>query len=203
MAVDENQFVYNGFNGAPIHLDGVANIHSDGLLQLTNSSKHKIGRAFYKHPVRFHTSSSTLNQDLSFSTHFVFAIVPVVTNLSGHGMAFFISPSMDFNKAVGSQYFGLLNSSDNGLPTNHLLAIELDTIENSEFNDVNDNHVGIDVNSLVSNVSATVAYYSNSEWINRSLELASGSPMHVWIEYDGLENVLNVTLAPIMSPKPD
>ncbi|XP_058201990.1 L-type lectin-domain containing receptor kinase SIT2-like isoform X2 [Rhododendron vialii] len=27
--------------------------------------------------------------------------------------------------------------------------------------------------------------------------------MHVWIEYDGFENVLNVTLAPLTSPKPD
>ncbi|KAI8573934.1 hypothetical protein RHMOL_Rhmol01G0314600 [Rhododendron molle] len=203
MAVDENQFVYNGFNGAPIHLDGVAKIHSNGLLQLTNSSKHNIGRAFYQLPVRFHTSSSTLNQDLSFSTHFVIAIVPVVTNLSGHGMAFFISPSRDFNKSVGSQCFGLFNYSNNGLPSNHLLAIEFDTIENSEFNDINDNHVGIDVNSLESNVSAAVTYYSNKERINRSLELISGSPMHIWIEYDGFENVLNVTLAPIKSPKPD
>ncbi|KAI8525466.1 hypothetical protein RHMOL_Rhmol13G0232500 [Rhododendron molle] len=203
MAVDENQFVYNGFKGAPIHLDGVAKIHSNGLLQLTNTSKQQVGRAFYQIPVRFYTSSSTLTQVISFSTHFVIAIVPVIPNLSGHGMTFSISPSMDFNKAVGSQYFGLLNSSDNGLPSNHLLAIEFDTLSNPEFNDINDNHVGIDVNSLKSNVSATVTYYSNRERKNRSLELASGSPMHVWIEYDGFENVLNVTLAPIKSPKPD
>ncbi|KAG5566952.1 hypothetical protein RHGRI_002491 [Rhododendron griersonianum] len=203
MALDENQFAYNGFNGANIHVDGVAKIHSNGLLQLTNFSKHQIGRAFYQHPIGFDTSSSTLPQALSFSTHFVFAIAPVVTNLSCCGMTFAISPSMNFTQAVGSQYFGLLNSSNNGLPSNHLLAIELDTLANLEFNDTNDNHVGIDINSLVSNVSATVTYYSNRERINRSMQLVSGSPMHVWIEYDGFENVLNVTLAPITSPKPD
>lgn len=203
MAIDENQFVYNGFNGAHIRLNGSAKIHPNGLLQLTNSSKYQTGRAFYQLPIKFDTSSSTLPQALSFSTNFVFAIVPVSTNLSGHGIAFAISPSVDFTGALGSQYLGLLNSSNNGLPSNHLLAIELDTVVNVEFNDMNDNHVGIDVNSLTSNVSATAAYYSNKEHINRSLELTSGSPMQVWIEYDGFENVLNVTLAPITSPKPD
>ncbi|KAI8573935.1 hypothetical protein RHMOL_Rhmol01G0314700 [Rhododendron molle] len=182
---------------------GAAKIHSNGLLQLTNTSRRQIGRAFYQHPIGFNTSSSTLPQHHSFSTHFVFAIVPEMTNLSWNGMAFVISPSMDFTHAVGTQYLGLLNSSNNGLPFNHLLAIELDTQMNPEFKDINDNHVGIDVNSLVSNVSATVTYYSNMERINQSLQLLSGSPMHVWIEYDGFENVFNVTLAPITSPIPD
>ncbi|XP_058202037.1 L-type lectin-domain containing receptor kinase SIT2-like [Rhododendron vialii] len=203
MAVDENQFVYNGFDGAHIQLDGGAKIRSNGLLQLTNSSQYQIGRAFYQLPVRFHTSSSTLNQDLSFSTHFVFAIVPKITNHSCCGMAFAITPSTDFTHAMGNQYFGLLNITNNGLPSNHLLAIELDTVPEPDLNDIDDNHVGIDINSLISNVSATVTYYSNRERLNRSLQLLSGSPMHVWIEYDGFENVLNVTIAPIMSPKPD
>ncbi|XP_058201949.1 L-type lectin-domain containing receptor kinase SIT2-like [Rhododendron vialii] len=202
MIVDENQFVYNGFDGANVHLDG-AKIHSNGLLQLTNTSRRQIGRAFYQLPIRFDTSSSRLRQDLSFSTHFVFAIVPEITNLSCCGMAFAISPSTDFTQALATQYFGLLNTSNNGLTSNHLLAIEFDTLTNPEFNDTNENHVGIDINSLVSNVSATVMYYSNRERINRSLHLVSGSPMHVWIDYDGFENVLNVTLAPIRSPKPD
>ncbi|XP_058211356.1 L-type lectin-domain containing receptor kinase SIT2-like [Rhododendron vialii] len=203
MAVDETQFAYKGFIGANISLQGVAKIHNNGLLQLTNFSKHQIGRAFYQHPIGFDTSSSTLPQALSFSTHFVFAIVPEIADLRTHGIAFAISPSMDFNEALGSQYFGLLNIANNGLPSNHLLAIEFDSIRNPEFNETNDNQVGIDVNSLVSNVSTTVTYYSNTEQINRTLELVSGSPIHVWIEYDGFEHVLNVTLAPITSPKPD
>ncbi|XP_058201893.1 L-type lectin-domain containing receptor kinase SIT2-like [Rhododendron vialii] len=203
MAVDENQFAYNGFKRANIHLDGIAKIHSNGLLQLTNFSKNQIGRAFYQHPIGFDTSSSTLPKAFSFSTHFVFAIVPEITKLRAHGIAFTISPSMDFNQALGRQYFGLLNVSSNGLPSNHLLAIEFDSILNPEFNDTNDNHVGIDVNSIASNVSATVTYYSNREQINWSMELVSGSPMQGWVEYDGFRNVLNVTLAPITSPKPD
>ncbi|KAG5566950.1 hypothetical protein RHGRI_002489 [Rhododendron griersonianum] len=95
MAVDENEFVYKGFNEANISLEGVAKILSNGLLQLTNFSKNQMSLAFYKHPIRFDTSSSTLPQALSFFTHFVFAIVPEITNRSADGMAFAISPSKD------------------------------------------------------------------------------------------------------------
>ncbi|KAL7264403.1 hypothetical protein ACSBR1_002372 [Camellia fascicularis] len=81
------------------------------------------------------------------------------------------------------------------------VAIELDTVNNTEFNGINDNHVGIDVNNLKFIVSAPALYYSNSEGKNKSLELISGDPMLVWIDYDEVENLLNITLAPIRSQK--
>ena len=62
---------------------------------------------------------------------------------------------------MASNYLGLLNASKNGLSTNHLLAIELDTIEGQNFQDIDNNHVGIDVNSLKSIESATATYYSD------------------------------------------
>ncbi|KAA8543837.1 hypothetical protein F0562_021986 [Nyssa sinensis] len=197
VAQDENQFIYNGFRGANLHLDGIAKIHSSGLLQLTNSSRLQSGHAFYQLPLKFNTSKS-----LSFSTNFVFAIVPEWVNLSGHGMAFTISPSLDFKQAVASQYLGLFNTSNNGLSSNHVLAVELDTVMNTEFEDINDNHVGIDINGLKSIVSAPVTYFSSTEGTNKSLELMSGNPIQVWIEYDEVEMLLNVTIAPIRTPKP-
>ncbi|CAL5386629.1 unnamed protein product [Camellia sinensis] len=202
LAEDENQFTYNGFHGANLHLDGDAQVHPNGLLQLTNTSKHQAGHVFYQIPIKFNTSSSRY-RSLSFSTNFIFVMVPEITNFSGHGIAFTISPSMNFTQAVVSQYLGLFNYSNNGLASNHLLAIEFDTIKNLEFNDINDNHVGIDVNSLNSIVSAPVTYYSNSEGINKSLDLISGNPMQVWIDYDEVVNLLNVTIAPIKNQKPN
>ncbi|THG05919.1 hypothetical protein TEA_007010 [Camellia sinensis var. sinensis] len=115
LAEDENQFIYNGFHGANLHLDGDAQIHRNGLLQLTNTSVRQSGHAFYPLPIRFNASSS----------------------------------------------------------------------------------------SLESIVSAPASYYSNSEGKNKSLELISGDPMQVWIDYDEVENLLNVTLAPIQSQKPN
>ncbi|KAL4610619.1 hypothetical protein ACB092_08G064100, partial [Castanea dentata] len=84
-----------------------------------------------------------------------------------------------------------------GLPTNHLLAIELDTILAHDFQDIDNNHVGIDVNSLKSSIdSATATYFSDQEGKNISVELVSGSLMHLWIDYNETEKLLNVTLAP-------
>ncbi|XP_057473843.1 L-type lectin-domain containing receptor kinase IV.2-like [Actinidia eriantha] len=197
IAQDGIQFIYNDFHGSSLHLDGVAEIHPNGLLQLTNTSKQEAGHAFY--PVRLNTSS----RNLSFSTYFVFAMVPEIPNLGGHGLAFTVSPAMNFAQAVPSMYLGILNSSNNGNDSNHLLAVEFDTAKSPEFNDINDNHVGIDVNSLISNASAPVMYYSTSERINKTLPMISGKPIQVWIDYNEGENLLNVSVAPIQSPKPE
>ncbi|KAA8543836.1 hypothetical protein F0562_021987 [Nyssa sinensis] len=203
LAQDENQFIYNGFRGANLHLDGIAQIHPSGLLQLTNTSKQQIGHAFYQLPLKFNTSSSGLPQSLSFSTNFVIAMVPELPTFSGHGIAFTISPSMDFKGAVASHYLGLFNSSNNGLSSNHVVAVELDTLMSAEFEDINDNHVGIDVNSLKSIASAPVTYFSDKEGPNKSLVLISGNPIQVWIDYDEVEKLLNVSIAPAGTPKPN
>ncbi|KAI8016507.1 L-type lectin-domain containing receptor kinase I.8 [Camellia lanceoleosa] len=199
LAQDENQFIYNGFQGANLHLDGLAQIHPNGLLQLTNTSEKQSGHAFYQLPIKFNDS---LPQTLSFSTNFVFIMVPENT-ANGHGIAFSISPSTNFTGAFTTYFLGLLNSTNNGLASNHLLAIELDTNKNEQFNDIDNNHVGIDVNDLTSIDSVTASYYSSREGKNKTLQLISGNPKQVWIDYDGVKNLLNVTLAPIPSPKPN
>ncbi|XP_059626565.1 L-type lectin-domain containing receptor kinase SIT2-like [Cornus florida] len=196
----EDQFVYNGFNGANLRLDGSAKVHPNGLLQLTNTSDQQIGHAFYQLPLKFNTSSSRLVQSLSFSTTFVFAIVPQLPSLGGHGVAFTISASMDFSQATPTQYLGLLNSSNNGLSSNHLLAVEFDTAKSPDFEDIDQNHVGIDVNSLKSIVSTPVTY--TEEGTEKSLVLISGKAIQVWIDYDDAEKLLSITLAPIETPKP-
>src|SRR5664279_3415831 len=137
----EVEFTYNGFAGANLTLDGIAYIDSNGLLKLTNDTfLKKYGHAFYPSPVRFGRTTS------SFSTTFVFAIISEYLDLKSDGMAFFISPSKNLSAALPGQYLGLFNEQNNGNPTNNIFAIELDTAKNSEFNDTNDNHVGIDIN---------------------------------------------------------
>uniref|UniRef100_A0A7N2KPA4 non-specific serine/threonine protein kinase n=1 Tax=Quercus lobata TaxID=97700 RepID=A0A7N2KPA4_QUELO len=202
MLAQNDQFIYNGFHQANLHLDGTAQIHPNGLLQLTNNSERQRGYAFYRLPLKFNTSSG-LTQSLSFSTNFVFAIVPKTPSKAGHGIAFTISPSWKFTNVIASNSLGLLNASKNDLSTNHLLAIELDTKESQEFQDIDNNHVGIDVNSMKSIESATATYFSDQERKNISLELVSGNPMHLWIDYNETEKLLKVTLAPTSIPKPN
>lgn len=195
-AQDEKHFIYNGFQGAKLHLDGLANIHPDGLLQMTNSSLQGSGHVFYPQPIKFNTTNS-------FSTTFTFAINTDVPGHGGHGIAFVISSSMNFQRAVPAEYLGLFNISNNGNSSNHVFAIELDTVQNAVFGDIDGNHVGIDVNGLRSVASASVAYYSDEEMKNVSLQLSGGTPMQIWIDYDGEKMLMNVTIAPIKHPKPE
>lgn len=194
-AQDENQFIYNGFQGARLHLDGLAEVYPDGLLQMTNTSKQQSGHAFHPQPFKFRATSS-------FSTAFVFAMNPDVPNHGGHGIAFVISPSMNFQEAVPAEYLGLFNLSNNALQSNHIFAVELDTIQNAVFGDIDGNHVGIDVNGLRSVDSASAAYYPDEEGEKRSLDLTSKKPMQVWIDYIGEEMTVNVTIAPLRQRKP-
>ncbi|KAJ3706089.1 hypothetical protein LUZ61_009794 [Rhynchospora tenuis] len=154
------------------------------------------GHAFNPSPIRFGSVTS------SFSTTFVFAIISEYLDLSGHGIAFFISPSKNLSSALPSQYLGLLNIQNNGNLTNHIFAVELDTIYNSEFKDINDNHVGIDINSLKSSQSDFAGYYADVSGAFQNLSLYSRKAMQVWVEYDSQETQINVTLSPIGKSKP-
>lgn len=195
-----NEFLYSGFKDAAtnITLSGVAEIQKNGILRLTNETSRLLGHAFYPSPFKFKNSSN--GTALSFSTCFVFVIVPEYPNLGGHGLAFTIATTKDL-KALPSQYLGLLNSSVVNL-TNHLFAVEFDTVQDFEFGDIDDNHIGIDLGSLKSNASASAAYYTgDSDSSKQDLNLKGGKPIQVWIDYDSVQNVVNVTISPT-SKKP-
>ncbi|KAI6698317.1 hypothetical protein NL676_018436 [Syzygium grande] len=159
-----------------ITLSGVAEIDGRGVLRLTNETGRLMGHAFYPSPLRF--KSSPDGGVSSFSASFVFAVVPEYPKLGGHGLAFVVSAARDF-RALPSQYLGLLNASDMGNSSNHLFAVEFDTVQDFEFGDINDNHVGIDINSLVSNASAPTAYYAAGDDSTKlDLNLKSAEKKH-------------------------
>ncbi|WRX12452.1 Protein kinase domain - like 10 [Theobroma cacao] len=194
-----DQFIFNGFHeaGNNMSLTGVADIGSKGLICLTNTSSRVSGHAFYSSPVRFKNSSSS--KVFSFSTAFAFAMVPEYPKLGGHGLAFTLSPSKELS-GFPSQYLGLLNATDNGNSTNHIFAVEFDTVKDLEFGDVDDNHVGINLNSMVSNASASAAYFLENS-TKQELSLKSGRMIQAWIDYDSARNRLEVKLSPF-SEKP-
>ncbi|VVB12686.1 unnamed protein product [Arabis nemorensis] len=188
-----------GFNGYLYDSYGIATLDSNGLVELTNTTVQKTGQVFYNFPVRFKTSThSTVS---SFSTTFVFAIVSQIPILSGHGIAFAISPTKGLPYGHPSQYLGLFNISTNGNSSNHVVAVEFDTILSTEFSDIDDNHVGIDINSLKSVKASTAGYYEDDGTF-RNISLISGKPIQAWVEYDSSRKQLNVTLHPIHVSKP-
>ncbi|KAK6231390.1 hypothetical protein SCA6_001463 [Theobroma cacao] len=199
-AAGDVDLISNGFRSSNLSLDGIAEFTSNGLLKLTNETRQQKGHAFYPNPVNF--KNSTNGSVFTFSTTFVFAIIPEYPNLSGHGIAFVIAPTRGLPGALPSQFLGLFNESNNGNATNHVVAVELDTIQSNEFADINDNHVGIDINGLKSDKSFPAGYYEDGTRQFRNLTLISGQRMQVWVEYHGLEKRMDVTLAPINVPKP-
>uniref|UniRef100_A0A0D3ED31 Legume lectin domain-containing protein n=1 Tax=Brassica oleracea var. oleracea TaxID=109376 RepID=A0A0D3ED31_BRAOL len=189
----ETSFVYENFSSQEnLYLDKSAKVLPSGLLQLTSALDHQIGHAFYKKPIQFSSSGP-----VSFSTHFVCAMVPRKGIEGGHGIAFLVSPSMDFSHAQAKRFLGAFNASTNG---SQVLAVELDTLWNPEFKDTKSNHVGIDVNNPISIGVAPASYYSDMNRKNESINLLSGKPVQVWVDYDG--TMLNVSIAPLKVKKP-
>ena len=67
---------------------------------------------------------------------------------------------------------GTANATD---PSLHLFAVEFDTYQNDRLKDPNNNHVGIDINSLVS-----TAYVSTN---SSALDLYQNSSFMAWVDY--------------------
>lgn len=194
-----SELMYAGFKdvGSNLTLNGVAEIQKNGILRLTNETSRLMGHAMYSSAVKL--KNSTSGKAFSFSTTFAFVIVPEYPKLGGHGLAFTIAPSKDF-KGLPSQYLGLLNSSDVGNFSNHFFAVEFDTVQDFEFGDINDNHVGIDINSMKSNASDTAAYYTEDSG-KQNISLKGGKAIQAWIDYDSVRNIVDVTISP-SSKKP-
>ncbi|PRQ37577.1 putative protein kinase RLK-Pelle-L-LEC family [Rosa chinensis] len=175
-------FTYNGFESVTFQNDSWSGVMVDGLLRLDQ------GDIFYPEPVTFKKDSSSGSEVSSFSTTFVFAIRSEYKTLRDHGLAFVIFPDQHI----------LFSGSDNRNMSNHVFAVELDTIHSKDSVDIDDNHVGIDINGFDSLKSATAGYYVNNDPRHRrKLNLTSGNPMTVWVEYDGGRKRINVFLAPI------
>ncbi|XP_058214650.1 probable L-type lectin-domain containing receptor kinase VI.1 [Rhododendron vialii] len=192
-------FSYNGFNQSNLKLVTANVLKPSGALRLTENIQKAIGHAFYPDPIHFrlNTSSSNPNKTISsFSTHFVFQIVPSGSSRGGHGLAFTISPAMEFPGAEAGHYLGILSEATDNNSSNHLFAVEFDTVNG--FNDTFDrdgNHIGVNINTMSSVEKELAFYYDGGD--KEEMTLESGDPIQAWVDYDGSNWFLNVTIAPI------
>ncbi|KAM6585010.1 hypothetical protein CsatB_012012 [Cannabis sativa] len=144
-------FDQNSINDIKLEADAYLD---NGVLQLTllppNSSiPHGNGRASYNKAVQLRDPERELLA--SFTTNFEFVMDGGHKNNSGDGLAFFIAPfnSVIPNNSKGGN-LGLIPRESDSIVSNPIVAVEFDTFKN--YWDPNSNHVGINVNSIVSNV---------------------------------------------------
>ncbi|KAK4342696.1 hypothetical protein RND71_038512 [Anisodus tanguticus] len=198
-------FLYNGFNNSDIIRDGVAIINPSGALKLTNRSYHVIGHAFHPNPIPIFnsTTNSPARNASSFSTYFVFAIVPLEKTSGGFGFAFTLSPSRSFPGAQGDHFLGVLNSMNDDKDTNHIFMVEFDTVNgHNEGVDTDGNHIGVNINGMASIASQPAYYNVNNTSKTEEVNLQRGESIQAWIDYDGVNKVVNVTVSPISVSKP-
>lgn len=109
----------------------------------------------------------------------------------GEGMTFVIAPNLSTPLGSDGQYLGLTNSSTDGNAANRLFAIEFDT--SKQHFDPNENHIGIDINSIRSKQTAPLSP------LNITLAPINGTNFHkVWIHYDGRNKTLAVFMAQLL-----
>jgi serine/threonine protein kinase len=183
-------------------LYGLADVESR-ILSLTNRTTYSIGRAIY--PEKIPAKNPNSSYVYPFSTSFIFSMVTYKNNPPArHGIVFMFVPVKGIEAANPGNYLGLLNFSNNGNPNNHVFGVEFDVFKNLEFDDINANHVGIDLNSLKSNATHDAGYWpdnrrgdnssnSDDEKSFKELKMNSGENYQVWIDYS--DSLITVTMA--------
>lgn len=160
-----------------------------GALQIPDASladdlRHQAGRAIYSAPIRLLDPAT--GSPASFQTTFSFQFnnsyhqgaANSSTGLGGSGFAFIIAPD-EFTVGRPGPWLAMLNDvCDDDYKS---VAIEFDTRKNPEFGDPDDDHVGINLGTIVSTAT-------------RSVSLKDGSIHRAWITYDGFRRWMDLRL---------
>ncbi|KAL8484099.1 hypothetical protein ACS0TY_026698 [Phlomoides rotata] len=136
------------------------------------------GRVLYSKPVGLRRPGNP--SMASFSTFFSFSITNLNPSSIGGGLAFVISPNDDYVGDAG----GFLGLMDGKGAKNGVVAVEFDTLMDVEFKDINGNHVGLDLNSMVSN--------QVSDLDLSGVDLKSGDLVNSWVDYSGSTRSIKV-----------
>uniref|UniRef100_A0A1J3EPZ1 non-specific serine/threonine protein kinase n=1 Tax=Noccaea caerulescens TaxID=107243 RepID=A0A1J3EPZ1_NOCCA len=199
-------FLYNSFSSATNRSDVIliqdSRVDSTVIRLVNDSHQYSFGRVFYPQKLSIIPDPTRNPTRLSsFSTSFVFSILPDISTSPGFGLCFVLSNSTSPPGAIASQYFGLFTNATTRF-TAPLLAVEFDTGQNPEFNDIDGNHIGIDLNNIESTKSETAGYYDSVNGSFVPFNLRNGQNVHAWIDFDGPNFEINVSIAPAGNPRP-
>jgi hypothetical protein len=117
--------------------------------QVSGDRTNLVGRLVYSKPLRLGELGWSA-PGARFETRFTFQLVtqPASYGHAADGLAFFLSSSPDIPSGSHGEYLGVQDPSSSS--SNRFVAIEFDTYQNGY--DPSASHVGLDVNTVVSNL---------------------------------------------------
>ncbi|CAM6101312.1 unnamed protein product [Calypogeia fissa] len=168
---------------------------------------HSVGRLLHSQVLQMKHRGPKPGQEsvASFQATFVFSIENSLAGreATGDGFAFVMVPEGNVMGSGG----GSLGVMDLDKESHHTFAVEFDTWKNPSLHDISNNHVGVNVNSMVSVVAEDAGYWASRDYrgeqgnVFRPLDLTSGK-IQAWIDYDGMSQELTVRISPLLGNKP-
>ncbi|PIN12031.1 Serine/threonine protein kinase [Handroanthus impetiginosus] len=169
----------------------------NGALRLTGDSAKKdfplcnqSGRILLNHHFKLWEKHTNQTLVASFNTSFLFIVHRLEDYYpTGGGLAFMIGADLMPPNSFG-QFLGLTNTTleSTNNSANRFIAVEFDT--SRQFFDPDDNHVGININSIKSIKNESLAPH------NITIAPMRGSKYYnVWVDYDGRNMVIDVYIA--------
>ncbi|KAL1327403.1 hypothetical protein HN51_037458 [Arachis hypogaea] len=175
-------FDFDNLTLTTLNLLGDAHITNDTITLTAHPSvpNSAASRALYSNPLPFR--HPTTSAPASFSTFFSFSITNLNPSSIGAGLAFLISPD---DHSLGDSGPSLGLSGPDAAP--NFVAVEFDTLMDIQLNDINGNHVGIDLNGVVSTQAADLG--------TLDIDLKSGDTVNAWILYEATTNDFTVSVS--------
>ncbi|KAK6152406.1 hypothetical protein DH2020_015041 [Rehmannia glutinosa] len=175
------EFDFGTLTLSRLRLLGDAHMTANGSVRLTRDigvPNSGAGKVLYSTPVEFRRPGNP--SPASFSTFFSFSVTNLNPSSIGGGLAFVISPGDEYVGDAG----GFLGIMGGETARNGVVAVEFDTLMDVEFKDINGNHVGLDLDSMVS------AQVGDLDTI--AVDLKSGDQVNSWVDYSGPNQSIKV-----------
>ena len=183
-------FNFSNFNSRNPNISfedgGDAAYSSDGCIQLTRNEQdttlnNSWGRTIYSEPL--HLWDRTSRNLTDFTTNFSFIINSLGNTPYADGLTFFLNGTQLHNDTLGGT-LGLANErNETNATAVTFVAVEFDTFQNTAKADPAGDHVGIDINSMIS-----------VRTVNWSSNITGGKRNHASISYSSSSHNLSVVL---------
>lgn len=172
-------FSYPSFSNADakdfVHLNSSI---TGGVVQVSPVIKDASGRILYKQPLKLWDKLRGTKS--SFTSTFVINIRPQTTP-GAEGLAFILTDTTTLPANSAGQWLGIVNVST--INVNSIVAVEFDT-RKSDSEDVDDNHVGVDVKNIYSIKQEPLA--------GHGVNLSSSEDITASVHYDAKSDKVTV-----------